>query len=292
MDLKKLIIDLLSNSVGPAAIICLVGYFLRHKISNFFQKDMIQTQNKFNMGKDITSHYASPWLIHWTSRTGGDQVGLENLNAILSDQLLKLSENRIIKIYFDTGVKAKMVCFTDVPLRFSARHCCRYGRFGIAFNKRKLILKGAQPVFYVTPVCRENVKNILKFIYDPPQNCNIPESIKISLDKHFYFMQEFSEGSIDAQDAYYYEREWRLGEQSLPSEELLAQPNAKLRIKNAGYSAYYGKKVVKDNVSYFAFEDEDVAFIIYPEEYASDLKNPKDYKHQFYKEIVGNGTTF
>ena len=97
-------------------------------------------------------------------------------------------------MYFDTGVKAKMVCFTDVPLRFSAKHCFRYGRFGIAFDKKKLILKGAQPVFYVTPVCRENVKNILKFVFNPPQDYNIPKSIINSLEKHFHFMQEFSEG--------------------------------------------------------------------------------------------------
>lgn len=238
------------------------------------------------MKNNITSQYASPWLIHWTSRTGGDQTGLKNLNAILSTQLLKLSENRIIKMYFDTGVKAKMVCFTDVPLRFSAKHCFRYGRFGIAFDKKKLILKGAQPVFYVTPVCRENVKNILKFVFNPPQDYNIPKSIINSLEKHFHFMQEFSEGNIDSQDAYYYEREWRLGEQSLPSEELWNLPNAKYEIQKAGYSAYCGKKIVRDGVPYFAFEDDDVAFIISPKEHASNLQNPKDYKMRFFEEIV------
>ena len=235
---------------------------------------------------DVTSQYSSPWLIHWTSREGGDETGLKNLNAILSSQLLKLSENRIIKIYFEIGVKAKMVCFTDVPLRFSAKHCSRYGRFGIAFNKKKLILKGAQPVFYVTPVCRENVKKLLKFVLNPPQECSIPEPIKESLSKHFYFLQEFSEGNIDSFDAYYYEREWRLGEQSLPPIEIWDKPNAKWEIKKLGYPAYCGKKVIKNNETYFEFEDQDIAFIICPKEYAADLKNPKDYEVKFYEKIV------
>jgi hypothetical protein len=48
----------------------------------------------------------------------------------------------------------KMVCFTDVPLRHSNEHCNRYGRFGIAFHKLKMMNVGAQPVFYASHACK------------------------------------------------------------------------------------------------------------------------------------------
>lgn len=240
------------------------------------------------MANNIISQYVSPWLIHWTARTG-DHAGLENLNAILSTQLLKLSENQIFKLRVSGGVKTLMVCFTDVPLPFSTKHCARYGRFGIAFDKRKLTRKGAQPVFYVTPGCREDVKKILRYILDPSSDSNVPKPILEALQKHFYFIQEFSEGSIDSEDAYYYEREWRLGEQALAPEDLWQLPNPKTEIKKAGFSAHYGKRVVRDGASYFAFDDDDVSFVVCPAAYAPELQNPKGYEIRLFEDIVKEG---
>lgn len=232
------------------------------------------------------SQYVSPWLIHWTARTGGDEVGLANLTAIVETGMLKLSDNRIIKTYFSIGVKTRMVCFTDVPLQFSAKHCARYGRFGIAFSKRRLILKGAQPVFYVALGCRENVKHILNFLLSTPPNSHIPEGTLAALEEHFCFVQEFSEGSIDAEDAYYYEREWRLALSTLAPEDLWQLDNAKYHIKKAGYPANCGKLVVRDGEHYFAFDDEDVSFLVCPEAYASRVQNTRGYELRLFEKMV------
>lgn len=234
----------------------------------------------------ITPRYVSPWLIHWTSREGGAAKGLCNLNAIISTQRLKLSDLPIVRLDFRSSAKVRMVCFTDVPLIFSEEHCSRYGQFGIAFKKRKLILYGAQPVFYLALGCRENVKRIMEFILDPPQGCNIPPAMLKSLGEHFCYMQEFSEDGFDSQDAHYYEREWRISEPSLVPENLWAQKPSNLAVRTAGYPDYWGRRIAKDGEDFFVFEDDDVAFVVCPREHASSLQNPKGYDVRLFENIV------
>ncbi len=46
------------------------------------------------------------------------------------------------------------------------------------------------------------------------------------MQRHFCYVQRLSDGRADRRDSYYYEREWRLGEQTLVPEAKLQRPNA------------------------------------------------------------------
>lgn len=90
--------------------------------------------------------FISDYLVHWTGKDG-DVTGADILSLIASTCQLLLSYNvfHILDIY--NKIQEKMVCFTDVPLAHAAQHCQRYGRFGIAFHKMRLMNVGTQPVF-------------------------------------------------------------------------------------------------------------------------------------------------
>lgn len=128
-----------------------------------------------------------------------------------------------------------MVCFTDVPLRHSSEHCKRYGRFGIAFQKLKLMNVGAQPVFYASHACKRDMDTIFHFLQEQVQQTTLPSNLFRALHRHFYFIQRLSDGRADGHDTFYYEREWRLGEQTLVPEEKLRRPNAKYWSQREGY---------------------------------------------------------
>ncbi len=69
-------------------------------------------------------------LIHWTGKDGDDR-GAKILSVIGSSLGLLFSYNPLHKVDWYNEIHEKMVCFTDVPLRHSAEHCKRYGRFGL-----------------------------------------------------------------------------------------------------------------------------------------------------------------
>lgn len=119
----------------------------------------------------------------------------------------------LFDMYYE--IHEKMVCFTDVPLSHSIQHCQLYGRFGIAFHKLKLMNVGAQPVFYASHACKRDMNIIFKFLQEQESNRTIDPILFRSLHQHFYFVQRLSDGRADGKDTFYYEREWRLGEQSL-----------------------------------------------------------------------------
>ena len=136
--------------------------------------------------------YISNYLIHWTGRDGDDR-GAEFLSSIASTCKLRLSYNKLHIFDFYHEIREKMVCFTDVPLAHSAEHCKRYGRFGIAFHKLKLMNVGAQPVFYASHACKRDMDVIFKFLQDQARATTIDPTLFRALHRHFYFIQRLSD---------------------------------------------------------------------------------------------------
>jgi len=229
--------------------------------------------------------YISDYLIHWTGKSG-DNHGAEVLALIVSSLKLRLSYNCIHVFNNTHEIHETMVCFTDVPLRHSSEHCKRYGRFGIAFHKLKLMNKGAQPVFYVSHVAKRDMNTIFAFIQEQLSNLTLQEDVFRAFHRHFYFVQRLSDSRADRHDTFYYEREWRLGEQTLLTEEQLNRSNPKFLATQEGYSPYYGKRVTENNESYFAFESEDVAFLVVPKEYVAKITNPQSFRIETYEDVV------
>jgi hypothetical protein len=234
----------------------------------------------------IETGYISDYLIHWTGKED-DARGAETLSIIASSCELLLSYNRIHVFDWYHEIREKMVCFTDVPLRHSADHCKRYGRFGIAFHKLKLMNVGAQPVFYVSHAAKRDMDTVFKFLQEQIQCTTLPPDVFRVLHRHFYFMQRLSDGRADDHDTYYYEREWRLGAQSLPTPEELDRPNAKYYCQQEGYGTYIGRRIVREDKEYFSFDTEDVAFLVVPTSWESYIKNPHKFPVWAFERLVG-----
>lgn len=191
--------------------------------------------------------YISHYLIHWTGTNDTGQVddveGARILSLIASTCRLRLSYDPIYKRDWSNEIHEKMVCFTDVPLRRSATHCARYGRFGIVFHKLPLMNVGTQPVFYTTHVWKRDLDLVFDFLQRQVHEPTLDGRLLQALLHHFYFTQHFSQGRADATDTSYYEREWRLGAQSLPTTEELNRDNAKLRCVQDGYPPYIDERI-------------------------------------------------
>ncbi len=232
--------------------------------------------------------YISDYLIHWTGKEG-DDVGAEVLSLIASTCQLLLSYNifHILDIY--NKIHEKMVCFTDVPLSHVAQHSNRYGRFAIAFHKLSLMNIGAQPVFYCTHANKSDLDVIFKFLREQNKKTTIESATFEALKRHFYFMQTFSKGKADEKDTFYYEREWRLGKQNLAPLEMWNRPdNPKYHIIQAGYPRYCGKLSVQGENEYFQFSEKDVAFLIYPRDWASRINNPSRFSIKNYEDMFND----
>lgn len=229
--------------------------------------------------------YISKYLIHWAGK-GNDHERADVLSIIASTCELLLSYNRIHAFDYNHEIHEKMICFTDVPLAHSRKHCSRYSKFGIAFHKHNLMNVGAQPVFYVSHASKHDMHIIFKFIQEQtPEPTMEPELFK-ALHRHFYFMQRLSDGSADGDDTFYYEREWRLGAQNLPTEQEWDRPNPRYHLQREGYPPYLGKRVIHDEKEYFSFEVEDVAFLVAPRACMPLIQNPKSFKLFAFEDIV------
>ncbi len=238
--------------------------------------------------------YISKFLIHWTGTDGkghvDDAEGARILSLIASSCRLRLSYNPIYKRDMTHEIHEKMVCFTDVPLRHSIAHCNRYGRFGIAFHKLSLMNVGAHPVFYVTHVWKRDMGTIFDFLQREVRQPTIDEKLLRALLHHFYFTQNFSEGCADSTDTFYYEREWRLGAHSLPTENELQRDNAKFHCVEEGYPPYIdrriGIRVIEGENEYFTFEEAPVAFLVTPAEWGEKVDNPHKFKIYDYESLT------
>jgi len=232
------------------------------------------------MNAPTDNGYISDYLIHWTGKDG-DEHGARVLSIIASDLRLLLSYNPLHHFDYSDKVRVEMVCFTDVPLCHSKEHCGRYGRFGIAFQKKKLMCVGAQPVFYASQPCQNDMHTILHFLFEQMQSLTLSPEVFHALYRHFYFIQDFSVGPVDSPDACYYEREWRLGEFTLaPKEDHFCH-------MQEGYSpAHTGELVKEGDKKYFHFEKEWVAFLVVPRSCQSRIGNPHGFQIESYESLV------
>jgi len=108
--------------------------------------------------------YTSDWLTHFVGRelpTEDARCGI--LLKILRERTLgqwdqqggilvdpgTMSIPGVANLSGNELIKFKPVCFCDIPEADLGRHVKFYGRFGLAFEKKFLVGKGANPVFYV-----------------------------------------------------------------------------------------------------------------------------------------------
>jgi hypothetical protein len=216
------------------------------------------------------SQYISDSLIHWTGRKKSDEAALQILKTICKESILRLTYcPRYVQQ--DLRPSASMVCFTDIPLRFSGEHCGLFGQCGIAFQKSAMIAYGANPVFYTTSKHLARIKHIDTLVAgmrelekdrewkEEVEPYRFTEDETIALMEVTDFQQEYSyENKDDVPYVTYYQREWRLPFNILPfaGDDKPHEP---------GMSCFYSR----DGKSYpiFKFRSADVAFLVVPRAY-------------------------
>ncbi len=170
------------------------------------------------------SSYISNSLIHWTGRNKNFEEAYSTLEKIINSEILWLSFCPIHNSAIE-DCKIMMVCFTDIPLSLSEEHCNTFGKFGIAFNKNRMIGYGANPVFYLTDKNNNRLKEVYNFLtkaldkerdrefLEGSENFDYSTEQIYSLLEIFGFTQEYYSNTIEKE--FYYEREWRINCQTL-----------------------------------------------------------------------------
>lgn len=222
---------------------------------------------------NLDNGYVSKYLIHWT----GKDKGFDNLLSILTENRLRFGENVFAQLGLSTvtaDVTDHMICFTDVPIRYSRDHCKTYGEFGIAFEKKYLARLGAQPVFYYTPSTERDLKEVMRFTIEPG-DATVPREVMKALRRLLYFSQPYckdykDENSYSSPNSSYYEREWRLGLQQF--DENYGEDGVASRRYAAGDPLPSGKAVKDDKYWYFPFSESDISFVVLPRKKTDDLR--------------------
>ena len=149
---------------------------------------------------------------------------------------------------------------------------------------------GTQPVFYSTHVWANDMDVIFDFLQSQVRRPTLDSKLLKALLHHFYFTQHFSQGRADSTDTFYYEREWRLGAQSLPTVKQLNRDNAKWHCIQDGYPPYIderiGVRVVEGDNEYFAFQSAPVAFLVIPVDWTHKVDNPHGFEVRMYEDLV------
>lgn len=214
--------------------------------------------------------YINSSLIHWTGRAKNQDAACSILENICREQILRLT---YCPTYVQENLKPRvaMACFTDIPLEHSHEHCSKFGQFGLAFNKQKMIEYGANPVLYTTRRHLDrirNISNLLERMKDlekdrewrsevEPFNFSVDETI--ALIEVLGLLQEYSYKNDDGTDyVTYFQREWRLTFETLPFAGGTTE-------HIPGTSSFY----VREGISYgvFKFDKSDVEYIIAPAGY-------------------------
>jgi hypothetical protein len=172
------------------------------------------------------------------------------------------------------------VCFTDIPLILSAEHCKGFGHFGIGFSKERMMSYGANPVLYTTPEMNERVEKYIELFgrlqgeevdrewRDATLNDDVGDRYQFSTEQ-FYAMSElagfmqnykYNDESVD-----YYQREWRINEQTLP--RVFGGKEQTIPGQGAIYGAI-GKGDRKRITYSMMYDLNDIDFIVVPREYA------------------------
>lgn len=214
--------------------------------------------------------YINGSLIHWTGRAKNQDTACSILENICREQILRLT---YCPTYVQENLKPRvaMACFTDIPLEHSHEHCSKFGQFGLAFNRQKMIEYGANPVLYTTGMHLDrirNISNLLERMKDlekdrewrsevEPFNFSVDETI--ALIEVLGLLQEYSYKNDDGTDyVTYFQREWRLTFEVLPFAGGTTE-------HTPGMSSFY----VREGISYgvFKFDKSDIEYIIAPAGY-------------------------
>jgi hypothetical protein len=239
------------------------------------------------------NEFISDTLTHWTGRKKTDEEAAHILKAICEEEVLRLTH---CPRYVQPDLKpcASMVCFTDVPLRFSAEHCGLFGRCGIGFRKDAMIAHGANPVLYTTSrhLARiQHIETLLATMRDFEKDrgwrkelepYRFTEDETIALMEVIDFLQEYSyKNEDDKPYVTYYQREWRLPFNVLPFA-------GGTKLHEPGMSSFY----IRDDVSYpiFRFATTDVAFLVVPRavrDSVSDIARAKSWDLKLFEDEIG-----
>lgn len=220
--------------------------------------------------------YINSSLIHWTGRDKDPNAACSILENICREQILRLT---YCPTYVQENLKphVAMACFTDIPLEHSHEHCSKFGQFGLAFNKKKMIEYGANPVLYTTGRHLDRIRNIsclLERMKDLEKDrdwqsevepYNFSEDETIALLEVLGLFQEYSYKNDDGVDyVTYFQREWRLAFEILPFAGGTTE-------HTPGRSRFYKR----DGISYrvFKFDKADVEYIIAPAAYEERALN-------------------
>lgn len=214
--------------------------------------------------------YINSSLIHWTGRAKDQDAACSILENICREQILRLT-------YCPTYVQGNfrprvaMACFTDIPIEHSHEHCAKFGQFGLAFDKKKMIEYGANPVLYTTGRHLDRVRKLsclLERMKDLEKDrewrsevepYNFAEDETFALLEVLGLLQEYSYKNDDGTDyVTYLQREWRLTFEVLPFAGGTTE-------HTPGSSCFY----IRDETTYsvFKFDKSDVEYIIAPAAY-------------------------
>jgi hypothetical protein len=214
--------------------------------------------------------YINNTLVHWTGRSQKDSDAMKALSCICEEEILRLS---YCPNYVSEGYEPKsaMVCFTDIPLWHAKENCKIFGRFGIGFNKNKMIEYGANPALYTTGKHFQRIRKLADLLArmedlekdreckEESESYNFTEDETVAFQEVTDFLQEYSYKDNDYSDyVTYYQREWRLTFRSL----LFAGGN---KTQEPGMSCFY----IRDAKSYsnVKFCKDDVEYIVVPLKY-------------------------
>jgi hypothetical protein len=190
----------------------------------------------------------------------------------------------------NTSLNQQWFVFTDIPLRFAREHCVKFGKFGIGFNKQKMIGYGANPALYTTAQHFGRIKRLAELLArmedlekdrewkQDVESYPFTEDETVAFQEVTDFLQEYSYKNNDLSDyVTYYQREWRLTFRSLPFA-------GGTRPHEPGMSCFY----IRNGKSYsiFKFSDEDVEYIVVPIRYwwrGRKLANKMNCKLKIYE---------
>lgn len=221
----------------------------------------------------LSRKYINDELVHWTGRSQTDENAMQALESICDEHILRLSycPNYVQEEY---KPESAMVCFTDIPLRYAKEHCAKFGKFGIGFNKERMIEYGANPALYTTGLHFDRIRKLSDLLArmedlekdrewkDPVEPFSFTEDETVAFQEVTDFLQEYSYKNNDSCDyVTYYQREWRLTFRSLPFA-------GGTKPHEPGMSCFYIRGGKSYNI--FKFDQNDVEFIVVPLRHLKD----------------------
>jgi len=101
---------------------------------------------------DFLQRFTTKVLWHFTGYKKSDEDSFGILKTIISEKKLRLGKFRS-EVIMPSGKKRyghQCICMCDIPFKDLRIHTLRYGKYGIAFDKTKAIIKGHfNPVLYI-----------------------------------------------------------------------------------------------------------------------------------------------